>query len=56
MGKSSKKTRRFLKRVAERKGLEYGRVISSFYGKSVSEIDRNIVLPLMKEKPSERIM
>lgn len=56
MAKSRKGTRRFLKRVAERKGVDYRDAIGSFYGKKVSEVNKNVLISLMRERKSERIL
>lgn len=56
MSKSNKKTRRFLKRMSERKGVEYRDAISSFYGTKLSKLDKNLLMSLMRERKIERIV
>lgn len=46
MSKNDKKTKRFLKRMADRKGLEYREAIVRFYGKKISEINKNKLISL----------
>lgn len=46
---SNKRTRRNLRRVAERKGLGYGEAIVRFYGKDIPDIDKNLVYSLHKK-------
>lgn len=56
MSKSNKKTRRFLKRLSDRKGIDYRDAIASFYGTKVSEIDNKLLLSLMHEKKIDKIL
>lgn len=48
---SKKKLRRHLRRLAERKGESYGESIRRFYGKGLSEMDRNLLYSLYKRTP-----
>lgn len=56
VSKSSKKTRRFLKRMADRKGLDYRDAIVRFYGKKISEINKNKLISLDYRTPADRIL
>lgn len=56
MSKNRKKTRRFLKRVSDRKGIGYREAISSFYGKEISKINKNLFIALTPDKPQDRIL
>lgn len=53
---SKKRTRRFLKRVAARKGVEYMKAISAFYGRDVSRINRKTLVELNPSSAAERIL
>lgn len=46
---SNKRTRRNLRRIAERKGIGYGEAIVRFYGKEISDIDKNLAYSLHKK-------
>jgi hypothetical protein len=48
MSKSKKKTRRFLRRVSERKGIEYRDAIENFCGKKICKIDKTLLISLTK--------
>lgn len=48
--KETKATRRFLMRVAKRKGLPFDKVVSSFYGKKVEEINNSLLVALRSDK------
>jgi hypothetical protein len=56
VSKSRKKTRRFLRRLVDRKGISQKDAIESFYGKKISDIERNLVKELTRERPCERIL
>lgn len=56
VSKKMKSVRRFIKRISDRKGIDYRAAIESFYGKKISELDRNLVIALMSEGPSSRIL
>lgn len=56
MSKSRKKTRRFLRRMAERKGMEYRDAISFFYRKGISKIDKKILIELNPDSRCDRIL
>ena len=45
---SNKKTRRFLKRMAERKGTGYREAMAKFYGKKVERMNKALVMSLHK--------
>lgn len=55
MSKKSRRTRRFLKRMAERKQIDYREAIVSFYGKEVSKINKNLLISLLPDRPNDRI-
>lgn len=56
MSKKMKSVRRFIKRISDRKGIDYRAAIESFYGKKISQLDRNLVIALMSESPNSRIL
>lgn len=45
---SRKKTRRFLRRMAERKEMSYREAISVFYGKKLEKLNKGLVHSLHK--------
>jgi hypothetical protein len=47
---SNKRTRRNLRRIAERKGIEYKEAIEKFYGKKISKLDKHLLWSLYDEK------
>jgi hypothetical protein len=52
---SNKKTRRHIRRLAERKGMEYREAVSLFYGKELGEINRSLLYSLHKNTKAGRI-
>lgn len=45
---SNKKTRRFLRRMAERNGTGYREAMSKFYGRKVEKMNKALVMSLHK--------
>ena len=56
MSKKTKSIRRFLRRLSDRKGLDYRVAIESFYGKKISALDKNLLIALLAESPKSRII
>jgi len=48
LSKSKKKTRRFLRRVSKRKGIEYRDAIEHFCKKKICEIEKTLLISLNK--------
>ena len=51
-----KSVRRFIKRLCDRKSIDYRQAIESFYGKKISELDKNLLIALMSEGSKSRIL
>lgn len=52
--KNNKKTRRFLKRLAQRKEIGYREAISLFYGKDFKKINKALVYSLHKTSDNDK--
>lgn len=46
----SNRHRRNLRRIAERKGMEFKDVVEKFYGKKISKLDKHLLWSLYDEK------
>lgn len=46
----SNRHRRNLRRIAERKGIEFREAVEKFYGKKISKLDKHLLWSLYDEK------